>query len=248
MVTILYYTVQNCNYIILNVNIIWCDCLIQRNRLPRLKTANGLINGTNSKNDKLDLIILKLCVSLNSDLSEHVIISKIKLPSTPDQLTRLTAVLISDCRLSGKPSPRFTVPSNEPVKVMPWKPLALLTFFRNAAKCPSGMGWLFRHSTLAIASLTSETDMGRMRSLHCIWKLSLLRIENKPARKWQNVVKWTSLILPATNFARPWMSAFFEEMLRCSMWNNTAAYCLASSQGIFGGTTHKHIQRTGDMR
>ena len=144
---------------------------------------------------------------------------------------RSTAVLISDCRLLGKPPPRLLVaePSSEPVKCMLWKSFPRSKCFRNVAKCPLGMGRLLRHSTLAIVSLRSETDTGRIRSLRCICRLSLLKIENKSARKWQNAVKCTSFILAATNLARPWISAFFEVVLRCSMWNNTAAYCLTSS-------------------
>lgn len=123
----------------------------------------------------------------------------------------------------------FTLSSKEPLRAIPWKVLELSTLFRNFARCPSGTGRPFRLSTRVIVSFSNETQIGGIRSLRCIWRLSLLETESKSPRKWQNATNWASLILTAINLARPLISALFEVVLRCSMWIMTVAYWLASS-------------------
>lgn len=95
---------------------------------------------------------------------------------------RSMVVSIFDCRFVGKLFSRFIVFFNEFVKVMFWKLRLFSIFFRNVVKCLLGLGRFLRYFIFVIVFLISEIDTGRMRSLRCIWRFTLFRIENKLVR------------------------------------------------------------------
>lgn len=63
-----------------------------------------------------------------------------------------------------------------------------------------------------------------MKSFLCIFRRNFEIIANMSARKWQNAANLMLLVFSLTNFARPFMSAFFDVALRWSIWHNTTGY------------------------
>lgn len=93
---------------------------------------------------------------------------------------------IFDCRFLGKLFFRLLVVEffSEFVKCMFWKLFLRSKCFRNVVKCLLGMGRFLRYFIFVIVFLRSEIDIGRIRSLRCICRFSLFKIENKLVRKW----------------------------------------------------------------
>lgn len=75
---------------------------------------------------------------------------------------------------------RCVLPSKESFTAAPWKSLETSTFFENLARWPSGRRRTLRHSICAIVSLSNETEVGRIMSLRCIWRLSFFRSVKSP--------------------------------------------------------------------
>lgn len=141
----------------------------------------------------------------------------------------LIASITEDLKLSVWVFPLLGVPSRDPCNVWPWNCTSSWTpdsssIFMNRFKCPFGTGRSFKASMLAIISWRSYTATERIKSFLCIFRRNFEIIANMSARKWQNAANLMLLIFSLTNFARPFMSAFFDVALRRSIWHNTAAY------------------------